>query len=185
MDGTLTVAVHDFNAIRVALGLPAGAAILEQLAALPAAQAAPLSRRLEAWERGLAERAIAGPGVGPLLETLRARGVRLGVLTRNTRDLALLTLERAGLLHYFADEDVLGRGEAAPKPEPDGVVALARRWALRPAEVVMVGDYLFDLQAGRRAGARTALLDAERSGRWPEWADQRVTRLDHLLGVSW
>ncbi|KAF1011751.1 MAG: hypothetical protein GAK32_00637 [Pseudomonas fluorescens] len=36
MDGTLTVAVHDFAAIRVALDIPAEDDILTHLAALPA-----------------------------------------------------------------------------------------------------------------------------------------------------
>ena len=40
MDGTLTVAVHDFAAIRVALAIPAEADILTHLAALPADEAA-------------------------------------------------------------------------------------------------------------------------------------------------
>ena len=46
MDGTLTVAVHDFDAIRDALGLPQGRPILEQLAELPADEAQRLRDRL-------------------------------------------------------------------------------------------------------------------------------------------
>ena len=38
MDGTLTVAVHDFAAIRVALAIPPQDDILTHLAALPAPQ---------------------------------------------------------------------------------------------------------------------------------------------------
>ena len=44
MDGTLTVAVHDFAAIRVALAIPAEDDILTHLAALPADEAAPSMR---------------------------------------------------------------------------------------------------------------------------------------------
>lgn len=40
MDGTLTIAVHDFAAIRVALAIPAEDDILTHLAALPADEAA-------------------------------------------------------------------------------------------------------------------------------------------------
>lgn len=40
MDGTLTVAVHDFAAIRVALSIPPEDDILTHLAALPAEEAA-------------------------------------------------------------------------------------------------------------------------------------------------
>lgn len=41
MDGTLTVAVHDFAAIRVALDIPAEHDILTHLAALPARKRRP------------------------------------------------------------------------------------------------------------------------------------------------
>ena len=40
MDGTLTVAVHDFEAIKRALEIPQSDDILHHLAALPAAEAA-------------------------------------------------------------------------------------------------------------------------------------------------
>ncbi|MGH9885914.1 MAG: HAD family hydrolase, partial [bacterium] len=39
MDGTLTVAVHDFDAIRTELGLPQGKPMLEELALRPAEEA--------------------------------------------------------------------------------------------------------------------------------------------------
>ena len=47
LDGTLTVAVHDFDAIRAELGLPVGRPILEELATLPLAEAAELRERLD------------------------------------------------------------------------------------------------------------------------------------------
>src|SRR5258706_15656526 len=54
MDGTLTVAVHDFDAIRAELGLEPGKPILEQLALLPEPRARELYARLDALELGLA-----------------------------------------------------------------------------------------------------------------------------------
>ena len=53
MDGTLTVAVHDFAAIRVALDIPPADDILTHLAALPAAQAAAKHAWLLEHERAL------------------------------------------------------------------------------------------------------------------------------------
>jgi phosphoglycolate phosphatase-like HAD superfamily hydrolase len=45
-----------------------------------------------------------------------------------------------------------------PKPHPDGVIDAARRFGVERGEVLMVGDYVFDIEAGRAAGASTALL---------------------------
>jgi hypothetical protein len=48
LDGTLTVAIHDFASIREVLEVPPGVDILEHLDALPAAQALVMKGRLVA-----------------------------------------------------------------------------------------------------------------------------------------
>jgi len=84
MDGTLTVAVHDFDAIRLELGLPAGKPILEALADLPEAVAKGLFERLDELELELARRARAAEGAAGLLDALAERSARLGIVTRNS-----------------------------------------------------------------------------------------------------
>ena len=181
MDGTLTVAAHDFDAIRAALGLPAGRPILETLSDLPASEAAALHARLEDIEEQIAVRSVAQPSALALLTALRDRGIRLGILTRNKRRLAAISLAAAGLSDFFAPGDVLGRDEADPKPSPAGILALLARWSTTGADAVMVGDYLFDLQAGRAAGTATVLFDVSGAFPWPDHADRCVDRLDALL----
>lgn len=181
LDGTLTVPVHDFDAIRRQLGLAPGLPILEQLDALPGERAAALHEMLEAIELGLAHDARAWPGVAELLRTLRDRDARLGVLTRNLGRLAEITLKVAGLGGLFHPEDVLGRTDAAPKPSPEGIALLLDRWGASPEDAVMVGDYLFDLQAGRSAGAATVLLDPDWDRPWHHLADRVIRRLDLSL----
>ena len=99
--------------------------------------------------------AIPSPGVPELLEYLFSSGADLGILTRNTRGVALLTLESLGIRHYFHDDNVLGREEAKPKPDPSGIYHLQGKWSAESQQTVMVGDYLFDLLAGKAAGAMT------------------------------
>ncbi len=82
MDGTLTIAVHDFAAIRRALEIPAEDDILHHLAALPADEAAAKRAWLLEHERELAYAARPAEGARELLHALRERGCRLGVLTR-------------------------------------------------------------------------------------------------------
>jgi len=180
LDGTLTVAIHDFASIREALGVPRGDDILEHLDALPAARAQVLREKLAAIEEELAERTEPAHGALGLLGELCGRGVRLGVLTRNTRANALRTLGRIGLAGFFAECDVLGRDEALAKPDPDGIYRLARAWSTSPQALVMVGDYGFDLQTGRAAGAATIHVDPSRSFRWPELTDIAVASLAEL-----
>jgi HAD superfamily hydrolase (TIGR01549 family) len=181
LDGTLTVAVHDFAAIRRELAVPDCSDILGHLASLPEHEARPLHARLQEIEQGLAGITEAARGARELVDHLYARGASLGVLTRNTRANALRTLELIGLGEYFEAAHVLGRDEALPKPDPDGIRRLAALWGAQPEFTVMVGDYLFDLQAGRSAGALTVHVAAERDFRWPDLADVMVENLDELV----
>lgn len=183
MDGTLTVAVHDFAAIRVALEIPAEDDILHHLAALPAEVAAAKHAWLMEHERELALNAQPAPGAIELVRELHERGHQLGILTRNAHSLALLTLEAIGLGDCFATEDILGRDEAPPKPHPGGLLHLAEQWQVAPSEMVMVGDYRFDLDSGRAAGTHTVLVNVPEN-LWPELADWYAEDCSALLRLS-
>ena len=170
MDGTLTLAVHDFPAIKVALQIPPEDDILTHLAALPADEAAAKHAWLLEHERELALVAQAAPGAVELVQDLVARGHRLGILTRNARELAHVTLQAIGLADCFAVEDVLGREDAPPKPDPGGLLKLAQAWDVAPPRMVMVGDYRFDLDCARAAGAHSVLVNLP-DNPWPELTD--------------
>lgn len=180
MDGTLTVAVHDFAAIRRALEIPPEDDILHHLAALPAEQA----RAKRAWllehERALALGARPAAGAVELVRTLCRRGCRLGLLTRNAHELALLTLAAIGLADCFAGVDIVGRDEAPPKPHPGGLLQLAAAWGVAPVELVMVGDYRNDLECARGAGAHAVLIRPTENP-WPELTDWQVRDCFELL----
>jgi phosphoglycolate phosphatase-like HAD superfamily hydrolase len=78
---------------------------------------------------------------------------------------------------------VLGRDEVAPKPDPAGILHLLGQWQAGPDTVVMVGDYLFDLQAGRNAGAVTIHVGRPDSQRWPDVTDITIDNLADLTGI--
>lgn len=180
MDGTLTVAVHDFAAIRRALEIPPQDDILAHLAALPAERAAPKRAWLLEHERALAEAAQPAGGAAELVRALCERGCRLGLLTRNAHELALITLQRIGLDDCFRSDDVLGRDEAPPKPDPGGLLHLAAAWDVAPAHLVMVGDHRHDLECARAAGAYGVLVN-QPTNPWPELSDRYVRDCFELL----
>jgi HAD superfamily hydrolase (TIGR01549 family) len=181
LDGTLTVAAHDFDAIRDALGLRPGEPILEQLAEMGSEDAAPLREQLWEIECGIADRGVAQPGAARLLAALEDRGIQLGIVTRNRSDLAWRTLAAAGLDAHFAPGFVLGRDDAPPKPSPAALQILLDRWSIPGSDAVMVGDYLFDLQAGWAAGTAAVHFDVTGAFPWPDACDRQVSRLDALL----
>ena len=181
MDGTLTVAMHDFDAIRAELGLPQGKPILEELARLQEDEARAIFARLDALELELARRARAAEGAVALLEALAARGARLGILTRNTFASAQETLRACGLTRFFEEACIVGREAAAPKPDPHGIHRLLGDWRAAPHEAVMVGDYRYDLLAGRAAGTATIYVDPSGAFPFAEHADVSVRSLAELF----
>ena len=180
MDGTLTVAIHDFDAIRAELGLEPKKPILEQLALLPEADARERFARLDALELDLARAAQAATGAERLLESLVTRGAVVGILTRNSHANALATLAACGLARFFEPPCVLGREAAAPKPDPQGIRKLLTHWDAAPHQAVMVGDYRYDLLAGRAAGTATVYVDPDREFPFSELADVSVHSLEAL-----
>jgi HAD superfamily hydrolase (TIGR01549 family) len=134
-------------------------------------------------EEELVFRTAPAHGAPELVRRLHGSGARLGILTRNSRRIARLTLAHIGLDSYFAADAILGRDEAPPKPDPAGFLHLAALWGTGTATMAMVGDYLYDLQTGRAAGAVTVHVRGSRPLGWPDWADLEVATLAELADL--
>jgi HAD superfamily hydrolase (TIGR01509 family) len=160
-DGTLTrPEAIDFSALRARVGVPSGTPILEFIESLPAVEErARRHRILEDFEAAAARASLPNTGAEEILLLLHERGFRLGILTRNTRnsiDLALGNFRRVG--HSLFDAIITREHEGRPKPHPDGVYAAAHLLGVTPEEMLVVGDFIFDIDAGRAAGSPTVLI---------------------------
>ncbi len=180
MDGTLTIAIHDFDAIRETLGIVSGTPILEAIDKMPDQEAKQMMQKLFDIEMEIAKKAVQQPGAHQLLEQLTSLGCTLGILTRNDCDIATETLKAAGLLSFFKQDAILGRESCAPKPDPAGIYHHLYTWQAAPSGTVMVGDYKFDLESGYRAGVHTVHLDVDNGEIWPEMTTVRVSSLTEL-----
>ena len=154
LDGTLADSQLDFDAMRREMVLPPELPILEALDRLEPAHAAHCRAVLDRHESAGAQRAALLPGVAELFALLNDRGLRHAVATRNSRRITDATLARLGL----AIDLSLTRDDGPVKPDPWPVLHVCQRWGLPPADIVVVGDYRFDVECGRAAGCRTVLL---------------------------
>ena len=156
LDGTLTEPLLDFDAIRTEIGLGPGP-ILEQLAGATAEEQARAEVILRRHELTAIEQAVLADGALELLALLRGRGVPHGILTRNMRVAVDRFCARFGLTFAAA----YTREDGPPKPAPDGVLHLCAAFGVPPAQALTVGDFKFDVLAGRAAGTRTVLVTTE------------------------
>jgi HAD superfamily hydrolase (TIGR01509 family) len=158
-DGTLTrPGALDFAAIRLEIDCPAGIAILEYLETLSPAERTPLQKILEEKEEEAARASAPNHGAEECLACLKNRGIPFGILTRNSRSSVRIGLERFETVRIEDFAAVITRMDSLPKPHPDGVHQAALRMGMDAAELMVVGDFRFDVIAGKAANACTVLL---------------------------
>ncbi len=179
MDGTLTESNLDFDLIRRECAVPEGEPILEHMESATPAERSRMAAVLEAHEARAADQCALRQGAREVVEELRRRGLRTALLTRNSARSVRTVLRRFGLRF----ECCVSRDDGRPKPAAEPVLRIARELALAPAELLVVGDYVFDVQAGRAAGAATALLNVGRRALPPPEPDIMLHDLSELLDL--
>ena len=158
-DGTLTFpGALDFPAIKRELNCPLDLPILEYLETVPAEEKPPLMKILEAAEEKAAEESVPNVGAEECLLTLRGKGVLIGIITRNSLPSVRLAMKRFETLRLNDFSAVITRDDSLPKPHPDGVHKACERMGLCASELMVVGDFRFDVMAGKAAGACAVLL---------------------------
>lgn len=160
-DGTLTrPGALDFPKIKSVIGCPATLPVLEYMETITdPVLLAKVHQQLEDFELEGAAASRPNTGAQNLVKWIKKTGLPVGVLTRNSR----VSVVRA--MEYFSDFslediDVLVTREdpARIKPSGEGIHLIARQLGIPPAHILMVGDGLFDMDAGRDAGSLTAYL---------------------------
>lgn len=95
------------------------------------------------------------PGVVDAIRTIRAAGVRTGLVTSKNRAGALRGLGLAGLVDMM-DVLVCADEVTNPKPHPEPVEKAVDILKGDRKETIYVGDSIHDMHSGRAAGVRTA-----------------------------
>lgn len=169
LDGTLVRTAIDFGAMREAMRTLArergvaeateGESDVLVLAQRLGEAAGEEARRealahLEAIERAGCVSPEPIEGATALLKALAGRGIKVGVVTRNCRSVALELLMARALSH-----DTLVAREDCPrfKPHPEPLWLACQRLGIPAAASAMVGDYWPDVAAGRAAGVRATI----------------------------
>ena len=161
-DGTLTQqGALNFSAIKNELGCPLDMPVLEYIERLTdAAERRIAHEKLARFEKEGARQSKPNPGAEDLIAYIRSKHLPIGLITRNSFEsvsTALTNFQHTGLADFSViitrDDPVL------PKPSADGVLLAAQKLGVKPEHILMVGDYLFDIQSGQRAGAITVHLD--------------------------
>ncbi|MEE8397893.1 MAG: HAD-IA family hydrolase, partial [Desulfobacterales bacterium] len=179
-DGTLTKpGIIDFALIKKTIGCPLDQPILEFIAGLADSEdrASALSE-LDRIEFEAAARTEPNPGAEEIVHYLQAQDLPLCVISRNSLRSIKRALENFGKITEADFDLIISRDEPIPhKPDPDGIYFAADKLGHPPEHLLVVGDYLFDIQAGNRAGATTVLID---NATTPSFSVESAYRISHL-----
>ncbi|EFX03137.1 HAD superfamily hydrolase [Grosmannia clavigera kw1407] len=234
VDGTLCIPQnYMFGEMRAVLGIDKSIDILDHIYSLPTEdQQKEAMERVRVVERRAMALQQAQPGLPELMAYLDSRGIPKAICTRNFEQPVKHLLGKFLDGHTF--EPIVTRDFRPPKPDPAGILHIARSWGLTrsgaaedaasrvsdedtvdPAvllaekkeeaieqaasasaptaavleadasSLIMVGDSIDDMTAGRRAGAATVLLVNDVNRHLAEHAhtDMVIARLDDLIDV--
>jgi len=163
-DGTLTQpGAIDFSIIRKAIGCPENQPIIEFIEAIPDRSLQQKSFScLEQFEMEGAEASIPNPDAETVIQYLRSARLYTGIISRNGRmpiKRAFENFEKLGMEDF--DLIITRNDPITPKPSDDGINFAAIRLKIKPEEILIVGDYVYDIESGNRAGAITVFLRNE------------------------
>ena len=180
LDGTLVHTELDFDLIRQQIGLTSGP-VLEAVEHMSQADRARAMQILHQHESKAAAQAPLNVHAPAVFEALAELGIKTALLTRNSRASVKTAMDRHHLKFDFvcSREDLSGK----IKPSPEPVLAICAALQVRPADTLMVGDYLFDLQSANAAGSLSVLLCNERNAEFIPFAWRTIDQLNQLLDL--
>ena len=179
LDGTIVDTKLDFNKIRCDLGFQPGEFILEKIDSLPNGEEKEKYHQiLKYHELNSVKEATLIDGVADFIEYLKKKSIKMAILTRNYELATKKILEKFEL--NFTT--IFTRDDGPAKPNPWCALKIAHEWEINPKEIMIIGDFLFDIQTGKNAGMQTALYTPIRVPDYAHLAD--ITFNDFSLLVN-
>ena len=103
-------------------------------------------------EMEAAEKGRLFPGTEAILKSLRKKGMKIGIITRNCGDAVRKVFPD---IDDFCDVFVSRDSVKKVKPHPDHLTYVMKSLKVSGEKAVMVGDHLIDIQAGKKVGIKT------------------------------
>jgi phosphoglycolate phosphatase len=92
------------------------------------------------------------PGVKETLISLKRKGIKVGIVTRNCEEAVRKVLpDIEKVCDVFISRDLIKK----VKPHPEQLTSVVKALHVTGEETLMVGDHTIDIQAGKRVGMKT------------------------------
>lgn len=127
------------------------------------------------------------PGILELLEELKARGYKMGLVTSRLKHTTMLGVDKFELDRYFGY--ILTADDTdRHKPDPAPINITLEKLGSKPEQAIMVGDTMFDILCARNAGVPSVLVDwsiavTQQQKTGPDAPDFIIKNADELLEI--
>jgi HAD superfamily hydrolase (TIGR01549 family) len=179
MDGTITAPYFDFAKIKDEAGI-GDVDMLDYLRFATGEEYNRVRAILTRIEDAGVANAKLNRGGRKLLSFLARRKIPIALLTRNSRKSVDGVCRKLKLRFDIS----VTREDGPHKPSPEPILRIARRWGLKPADLLMVGDYKWDVLCANNAGTPCALLvNGNGELEWVKDADYVITKLTDVIAI--
>lgn len=97
------------------------------------------------------------PGMEALIQELRRRGYKIGLVTSRLKATTMQGLDKYGIKDYF-ETVVTAEDTNKHKPDPEPIYIALRQLGSKPENSIMVGDTMFDILCAKNAGVQSVLV---------------------------
>jgi HAD superfamily hydrolase (TIGR01549 family) len=179
MDGTITAPYLEFAAIKSKAGI-GDVDMLDYLRNATGQDYERVHSVLMKFEEDGVANAKLNRGARTVLTRLKRKGIPTGLLTRNSRK----SVDGVCAKLKLRFDITITREDGPHKPSPEPIWSMARQWGVKPQEVLMVGDYKWDVMCAQNAGSPcVVLLNGDPLPEWARGADHVIHRLTELLPI--
>jgi HAD superfamily hydrolase (TIGR01509 family) len=178
LDGTLIKTSVAFQPFRARIGC-AEPDVLEYIGRQDAETRRRMLAVLSEYEACIQNDCTLNDGFVDLMAYLARHDIKTGIITRSSAEHARVVTAKMAI----PIDTVIGRDTTTPKPAADALVLMGKLLSVPLDSMLFVGDFMWDVLAGRNAGVRTALLVKGDAPTYAAQADYLITSLREIVDI--
>lgn len=176
LDGTLVTSSLNFSAIKHEISCPDHEDVLSFLRSLPEQKQHEAMEIIHRHELLDAECSDWIPGARAFVDKCIVENIPMAIVTRNSHHPTRVKIKR----NAIPIDRVITRENSKPKPDPSALLQIAKDFKLPTGAMLMVGDYKYDLEAGRNAQMHSCLINYPSLPDYHHLADYTFEHFDLL-----
>ncbi len=178
LDGTITKTQVQFAPYKKRIGCKRGD-VLAYIKKQDLDQQQALYQILDEYEYQIEKECTLNDGFLELMDFLNNKEIKTGIITRATRHHATQVIQKLGI----PITHVIGREETEPKPSGKPLIHLSSLLKKPLHKMICVGDFLWDILAGKNAHVTTVLFVTEASQKYIHLPDYVIYHLASLKDI--